>query len=55
MIDWILTHYLDVLAIAGGAVSVATAITALTPNKKDDAVVSKIRTVLEFISLRLGR
>ena len=39
------------LEIIGAAVLLATLITSLTPTKKDDAVVSKLRKVLEALSL----
>ena len=48
-------NYVEILAVAGALITVATFITTLTPTKKDDAVVSKIRATLEFISLRLGK
>lgn len=51
--SWLLNNYVEVFAAMGALVSAATMITALTPNKRDDEVVSKIRKVLSFISLRL--
>lgn len=47
-------NYVEIFAAAGALVSAATLITALTPSKKDDEVVSKIRKVLDFVSLRMG-
>ena len=48
----IITEYgPTILAALGAAVTLATIITAATPSKKDDAVVSKIRAALERLSL----
>lgn len=51
--SFLLDNYLDILAAIGAVVTAATAITALTPNKRDDEIVGKVRKVLDFISLRL--
>ena len=53
--NFLLENYVEILAVAAAAITVATFVTKLTPTKKDDAVVSKLRAVLEFISLRLGK
>ena len=49
--NWIIEHFKDVLAIIGAAVSLATLIVALTPPKKDDAVLAKIIKILSIIGL----
>ena len=53
--SYLVNHYVEILAAAMAVVSAATMITALTPSKKDDEVVGKIRKVLEFVSLSLGK
>ena len=54
-IKFVTENYTEILAAAGALVTAATLITALTPTPKDDAVVAKVRKVLEFVSLRLGK
>ena len=51
--NFLLDNYLNIFAALGALVTAATAITALTPNKRDDEIVGKVRAVLEFVSLRL--
>lgn len=46
--DYITTHWTDIIAIVTGVVTVASIIVKLTPNKYDDAVVLKI---MQFLSL----
>ncbi len=53
--SWILDNYVNILAATSAVIAAATAITKLTPSKRDDEVVSKVRKVLEFISIRLGK
>lgn len=47
---WILANWDNILAIYGGVVAVCTTIVKLTPNTKDDAIVSKVIKVLDFFS-----
>jgi hypothetical protein len=47
MIEFIQANYENIFAIIGQIVFVASAIVALTPSTKDDAIVGKI---VEFIS-----
>lgn len=51
MLEWIAAHYDEVLAIIGGIVSVASLIVKLTPTTKDDAILAKIVSVLEYVSI----
>lgn len=48
--NYLLNNYLEILAALGALTYAATLITALTPSKKDDEVVGKVRAVLEFLS-----
>lgn len=50
MMTWILANWDNVLAIYGGVVAVCTTIVKITPNTKDDAIVSKVIKVLDFFS-----
>lgn len=50
MMTWILANWDDILAIYGGVVAVCTTIVKITPNTKDDAIVSKVIKVLDFFS-----
>ena len=50
MLAWLLSHSADVLAIYGGIVAVCTTIVKFTPSTKDDAVVSKIISILDYFS-----
>lgn len=51
VINFIQTHYQDILAIIGAIVSIATIIVKITPTKKDDAVLTKIVNILSKLSL----
>lgn len=50
MLDWILEHWVDLLAIYGGVVVICSAIVKLTPSTKDDAVWAKILKILDHFS-----
>ena len=54
MIETIATHIPDILAICTLVVTLAAAITALTPTPKDDGIVRKIRKVIDFLALNFG-
>ena len=49
--EWITTHWKDILAIIGGIVTVASLIVKLTPTQKDDAFLAKVIKVLAALSL----
>ena len=53
ILKFITDNYVEIFAAVGALTTAATAITALTPSKKDDEIVSKVRLVLNFISMRL--
>jgi uncharacterized membrane protein YeiB len=50
MLDWIITHWKDILAIYGAVVLVCSTIVKLTPSQKDDNVWAKILKILDFFS-----
>ena len=49
--EWITTHWDDVLTIIGGVVVVVSAVVKLTATDKDDTVWAKILKVLAALSL----
>ena len=49
--EWITTHWDDVLAIIGGVVVVVSTVVKLTSTDKDDTVWAKILKVLAALSL----
>ena len=49
--EWITTHWDDVLTIIGGVVVVVSAVVKLTSTTKDDTVWAKIIKVLAALSL----
>lgn len=51
IMEWIIAHYQDVLAVIGGLVSVATIIVGLTPTTKDDEILGKIVRILDTLSV----
>lgn len=49
--EWITTHWKDVLAIIGGVVSVCSLIVKLTPTQKDDNILAKIIKLLAIFGI----
>lgn len=49
--EWITTHWDDVLAIIGGLVVVVSTVVKLTSTTKDDTVWAKVLNVLAALSL----
>ena len=49
--EWLQTHWNDVLAIIGGLVMAVSAIVKLTSTTKDDTVWAKVLKVLSALSL----
>lgn len=50
MIDWILSHWVDILAIYGAVVAICSTIVKLTPSTKDDDIWAKILKFLDHFS-----
>jgi len=46
---------LDLFNVATAAVALASAVTAITPTPKDDALVSKAYKLLEYFALVVGK
>jgi len=53
VINYVIGNYVELFAVLGAVTTAATFITALTPSKRDDEIVGKVRKVLDFISLKL--
>mgnify|MGYP006923320478 CR=1 FL=1 len=51
MIDWILNHWVDLLAIYGAIVAICSTIIKLTPSVKDDEIWAKILKILDKFSV----
>ena len=47
MLNWILEHWVDLLAIYGAVVAICSTIIKLTPSTKDDDVWAKIIKILD--------
>lgn len=50
MLNWILEHWVDLLAIYGAVVAICSTIIKLTPSTKDDDVWAKIIKILDHFS-----
>lgn len=50
MLNWIMEHWDDILAIYGGVVAICTIIVKLTPSTKDDEILGKIILFLDTFS-----
>ena len=50
MIEWITTHWADLLAVYGALVALCTAIVKITPTTKDDAILAKIIKIADVFS-----
>lgn len=50
MINWIVEHWQDILAIYGGLVAACTVIVKITPTDKDDKVLNKVIKIVDFFS-----
>ena len=53
--NFIMTYFADILVAITSVVAAASAICALTPNKKDDTIVAKIRSGLDILALNVGK
>ena len=50
MLAWLLAHASELLTIYGGIVAVCTTIVKFTPSTKDDSIVAKVISVLDYFS-----
>lgn len=51
--NWVLTHWQDIVAALGGIVITARVIVKLTPTPADDSILDKIVNFLKHIGLHL--
>jgi len=54
MIETIAAYIPDFLEIGALVIALAAAIAALTPTPKDDGIVQKIRTAIDWLALNFG-
>lgn len=54
MFQFIMTNFNDILAAITSIIAGASALSALTPNKKDDSVLNKIKSCLDLFALNIG-
>ena len=52
---FIITYFNEILVAITSIVTGASAICALTPNKKDDTIMAKVRKVLDIVALNVGQ
>lgn len=50
MIDWVLNHWVDLLAIYGAIVAICSTIVKWTPSTKDNEIWEKILKILDKFS-----
>ena len=55
IIQWISSHMGEMIAILTGAVTVASAVAALTPTPKDDNIVGKAYKIVDWLALNVGK
>jgi hypothetical protein len=49
--EWIQENWVNITAVIGGVVTVASLIVKMTPSESDDAVLSRVIGVLKALSL----
>lgn len=52
--DFVLNNWVDLLAIVTSTVTAASIIARLTPNTHDDAVMAKVLSVVQWLSINGG-
>lgn len=53
--SWIIEHKEELVGILTGVVTLASAICALTPTPKDDAIVGRLYKLVEALALNVGK
>lgn len=53
--NWILENKEELIAVVTGVVTLASAICALTPTPKDDAIVGRLYKLVEALALNVGK
>ena len=51
---WIQEHLQDIFGIIGMVIALCAAIAALTPSPKDDAILAKVRRVIDFLGFNFS-
>lgn len=51
VISWLSANWVNILAIYGAAVALASAIVKATPSQSDDAILAKVVKVLDWFSV----
>ena len=54
MLAFIMTYWDELLIAISGIISGASALAALTPTQKDDAVLAKVKRGLDVLALNVG-
>lgn len=54
MIHFIITNWNDILISISSIVAGASALVALTPNKKEDSILMKTKKLLDILALNIG-
>lgn len=54
MLDYLLNNWDGLIVVAFAVVGLASAVTAMTPSKEDDALVAKIKGILDVLALNIG-
>ncbi len=54
MINFIMTHLNDLWIAISSVITGASAITALTPTKKDDTIVVQLKKLMNVLALNIG-
>ena len=54
MIQFIITNFNDILAAITSIIAGASALSALTPTKKDDSMLAKMKTCLDLLALNVA-
>ena len=54
MFQFIITYFNDILIAITSIISGASILTALTPTKKDDSILNKIKSILDILACNVG-
>ena len=54
-LDSIIASFPEYLAVATSVVAAASAVAALTPTPKDDAIIGKLYKIIDFLALNFGK
>lgn len=54
-INWATENWESVLAVITAVIAVASAVSAMTDTPKDDAIVSKIKRLIDAMALNVGK